>query len=136
MTPSERTWRDDLHLSHLDLGRLHTVETATGPSTKINDFFGLPSASTPPAPDSRVPIDPLLLDAEMGPSWSSADPPRSSSATAHTIQTTISSRLKGQYPTVTMHTRRTRRFLSSMIHSCSPIWYVALSPFFSYPPTR
>ncbi|KAK3897743.1 hypothetical protein C8A05DRAFT_38686, partial [Staphylotrichum tortipilum] len=92
MTPSERTWRDDLNLS--DLGHLHTVETATAPSTKINDFFGLPPSSTPPAPDSRVPVDPIL-DAEMGPSWSLADPPRSSSATAHTIQTTMSSRLKG-----------------------------------------
>jgi hypothetical protein len=35
---------------------------------------------------------------------------------------TMSSKIRAQYPTIKKHTRRTRRFLSALIQSCTPVW--------------
>lgn len=108
MNPTEPVWRDDIHPAPR-LGQVQTAETIARHSSKIHDFFGIPSSEIPAV---GCPIN----------ETSSGSDPRSST-TYNTLQT-FSSKFKGPHPTIKMHTRRARRFLSTLIQSCTPVWYV------------
>jgi hypothetical protein len=108
-TPSARTRPNDIHLTHLN--RIPTIDTATRRSTKIHDFFGLPSSASPTAMD-------LDFDDSARTEVDESSEPRSSYNTIRTI----SSKLKEHYPAIKLHARRTKRELSMFIQSCSPAW--------------
>jgi hypothetical protein len=92
------------------INRIPTIDTATRHSTKIHDFFGLPSSVSPTDMDLDFDIAPTDVD--------EPSEPRSSYNTARTI----SSKLKKHSPAIKLHTRRTKRGLSTFIQSCSPVW--------------
>ncbi|KAK4034297.1 voltage-dependent anion channel-domain-containing protein [Parachaetomium inaequale] len=109
--PKGRSWRDDIPLTHIP-----AVETANRHSTKVQDFFGIPPSASPrdnsPTDGSRTEVNDDL-----------PSEPRSSITYRDITLHNISSKIKEQYPTIKMHTRRTRRNLSILIQSCTPIWF-------------
>jgi len=105
MNPNEPPWQDDIQLAHV--GQAQTAETLNRHSSKIHDFFGIPSSESP------------ALGCPVNETTTGSDP--RSSTTYNTLQS-ISSKFKGPHPTLKMHTRRTRRFFSILIQSCTPVW--------------
>lgn len=114
--PSSPSWRAADHdICMAELDRIPTFETVPvhRHSTKIHSFFGLPPSASPtnsPTNSSRTEVN-----------TSVPSEPRSSSTYFHPRRT-MSSKLREQYPTIKMHTRRTTRFLSILIQTCSPVW--------------
>jgi hypothetical protein len=110
--PTGPGWRHDIPLAHIP-----AVETANRHSTKVQTFFGIPPSASPrdssPTDSSRTEVNDDL-----------PSEPRSSMTYRDITLHNISSKLKEHwhYPTIQMHTRRTKRNLSILIQSCTPIW--------------
>jgi hypothetical protein len=94
MTPNNPSSRDGIPL-----------QTVIRHSTKILEFFGIPPGASP-----------------TNSSRSIADDNNDTVSNARSSGTYHTQKLKQQYPTINHHSRRTKRALSALIQSCTPIW--------------